>query len=88
MDENKYFVTPSILYTIINYAVEHPEKHFCADELTDDDDNFLSCFFIEDDQDGHPIWELDGADALEKENDELKKRIKNIRSHLFLAINV
>lgn len=62
MDENKYYVTPSILYAITDYAVEHPEKHFCADKLTDEKGNFLSCFFIEDDQDGEPIWELDEAE--------------------------
>ena len=59
MKEDMYGVTPSILYEIAQYAVEHPEKHFCADELTDGDGDFLSCFFLEDDRDGYPIWELD-----------------------------
>ena len=43
--ENVYKITPEVLYEMINYAVDHPEKHFCADELTDSAGDFLSCFF-------------------------------------------
>ena len=60
MDENLYCVTPSTLYAIAKYAATHP-AHFCADELTDEDGDFLSCFFIRDDEDGYPIWELNGV---------------------------
>ena len=56
---NTYKITSDILYEMINYAVSHPEKHFCIDELTDSDGDFLSCFFIKDDEDGYPIWELE-----------------------------
>ena len=49
-----------VLDKIVQYAVEHPEKHFCADEYTDSDGDFLSCFFLKDDEDGYPIWELNG----------------------------
>lgn len=62
MKENLYCVTPSILYEITQYAVEHPDKHFCADEYTDEEGNFLSCFFLKDDEDGYPIWELNGVE--------------------------
>ena len=62
MKENLYCVTPSILYEIAEYAVNHPEKHFCADEMTDSEGDFLSCFFLEDDKDGEPIWELNGVE--------------------------
>lgn len=59
LTEGKYCITARVLEEIAKYAVEHPEKHFCADELSDETGDFLSCFFIEDDKDGYPIWELD-----------------------------
>ena len=59
--ENVYKITPEVLYEMINYAVDHPEKHFCADELTDSAGDFLSCFFLCDDEDGYPIWELESV---------------------------
>ena len=66
MDQNLYCVTPSTLYEIAQYAVEHPEKHFCADEYTDSAGDFLSCFFLHNDltimENGYPIWELDGVE--------------------------
>ena len=61
MEEGVYKITPSLLEEIIDYAICHPEKHFCADELTDSSGDFLSCYFIKDDEDGYPIWELDGV---------------------------
>lgn len=58
MKEIVYGITASILEEMIQFAVEHPEKYFCADPMTDSEGEFLSCFFLEDDKDGYPIWEL------------------------------
>ena len=63
MRENLYDITSSILQEIANYAAKHPETHFCADELSDEEGNFLRCFFLDDEhytKDDEPVWELSG----------------------------
>ena len=65
MAENLYLVTPNILYEIATYAREHPDMHFVADELSDEEGDFLSCGFLHDDPmrvDESPIWELNGTE--------------------------
>lgn len=58
MEETRYAITENVLMDIVNYAVKHPDKHFCMDAYVDSDP-FLSCFFLKDDEDADYIWELD-----------------------------